>query len=162
MRHGRDGAGIRTSEDLETGRDRFHLIPMIHPDLLAAAVQIGKQRMRLARVEQRQSVLAFIALADAPAQLVGHKLLAVANAQHRALGGKNGRIDARTAGLVDAVRASRNNEAAPAAQLSRGRLAGANVGVHAQIANFPGDEMTILTARVEHGDLRNGFRSVQT
>ncbi len=38
-------------------------------------------------------------------------------------------------------------------QLRGGRFTGFHVGIHAQIANLPRDEMAVLAARVEDGDL---------
>jgi hypothetical protein len=108
--------------------------------------------VRLA-LESRETVLALFALADATAQDVRHKLLAVADAEDGAIGGENLRIDLRAARLVNAVRAARDDDALAAGQLGRGSFAGLNVGVDAQIADLPSDQVTILPARVEDGDL---------
>src|SRR5208337_1719348 len=104
-------------------------------------------------MESSGSILALLALADVAAQYVGHELLSVADAEHGATGGENLRIDLRAAGFVDAVGAARDNEAFPARQLRGRRFAGLNIGIDAQIANFPGDQMAVLPARVEDGDL---------
>ncbi len=131
---------------------RGYLIAMVHPDL-QLAVQIGEERMGMNGSKSRESVLALFAFPDAAAQHVSHELLAVADAEHGAAGGENVRIDLGTAGLVDAVRAAGDDDSFAAGQLGGRCFAGLDVGVHAEIANLPGDEMTILSARIEDGDL---------
>ncbi len=103
--------------------------------------------------KSRETVFAFLALPDAAAQHVSHELLAVADAEHGAISGKNLRIDLRTAWLVNAIGAAGDDDALTASQFGSRRFARLDVRVHAQIANLPGDEMAILAARVKDGDL---------
>ncbi len=42
-------------------------------------------------------------------------------------------------------------------ELTGGSVAGANLRIDAKFANFPGDQVTILTARIENGDLSAYF-----
>ena len=149
---GRHGTCKRAAQDIETFGSQFHLVAMIHPDL-QLTVQTGKKRVRAPGLESGESILALLTLADAPAQHVGHQLLSIADAEHRATGGENLRIDLRAAGFVNAVRTPGDDNALPAGQLGSGRFAGLNIGIHAEVANLPGDQMTVLAARVEDGNL---------
>src|SRR5215469_11762069 len=110
MRHRRDRASSCAGEHVEPRRHRFHLISMIHPYLLPAAVEAREQSMWLGWFQKRETVLAFIAFAHTAAELIRHQLLAVTDTENGAAGGKNHRIDARAIRLIHAVRSTRNDQ----------------------------------------------------
>src|SRR5580658_7985279 len=109
--------------------------------------------MRLHPLEQRQTVLALLALLHFAAQRESHALLAVADAEDGAAGMKNSRVDLRAAGLVDAVGSARDDEPLASGQLARRSFTRTYVRINAQVANFPRDQMAILPARIEDGNL---------
>ena len=83
-----------------------------------------------------------------------HELLSVADAKYGNALGKDGWIDRRAAALIDAVRSARNYQTSAVAQFARRSLARADFRRDAKVANLSSDEMTILPARVEDGNLR--------
>src|ERR1700685_3113635 len=125
---------------------------MIHPDL-ELTVQTGKELVSTRRLESGEAILALLTFANVATQHMGHELLTIANAEHGAAGGENLRIDLRAAGFVNAIRAAGDDDALAARQIRIRWFAGLNIGMHAQIANLPGDQMAVLAARVEDGNL---------
>src|SRR5271170_3277929 len=109
--------------------------------------------MRLRPIEHSQTVLALVALSHVTAQIVGHELLSITNAEHGARRIENRGINVGAVTFIDAVGPARDDQAGAAAQFGRRSIARADFRVHTQIANLSGDEMTVLAARVEDGDL---------
>ena len=83
-----------------------------------------------------------------------HKLLAVADAEYGNALGKDGWIDRRAAALIDAVRSARNDETFPATEFARRSFARPYFRRDTKVANLSRDEMTVLPACVEDGNLR--------
>ncbi len=111
MSHGGHGASGGAAEHVETLGSSLHLVAMVHPDLRVRRSDRRRAGAACAVRESRKSVLAFVAFADAAAQHVRHELLAIADAEHGATGGENGRIDLRTARFVDAVGTAGDDDA---------------------------------------------------
>jgi hypothetical protein len=80
-------------------------------------------------------------------------LLAVTNAEHGRAARKHGRLKRGARIVVDARGSPGHNDAARAPERFRGSLAGKDGGRDAEVPNLTGDQMTILTARIENGNL---------
>ena len=102
MGHRRDPAGFGAGQHFKPGRDGFHLIPMIHPDL-AIPVEASEQRMLLYLAQSRETVLALFAFTYSTAEHMCHELLPIADAEYGNALGKDGWIDRRAAALIHAV-----------------------------------------------------------
>ena len=134
---------------------------MAHPDLLRAgdAVEQGAGRAGAVRrqVQRGQAVLALDAQLNRPAQQMGHELLAVADAQHPCAALKNGGIDSGASRIVNAVGAAGDDQPPRAGEIGRRSFAGADLGIHPQIANFARDQVTVLAPGIQDDDLGGGF-----
>ena len=124
-----------------------------HPDRLLA-VEAGEQRIVGGDADVGRAVFAVIERDDVAAELVGHQLGAVADAQDRDLAGPDGRIGARGALVVDRVRAAREDDRAGPAALEFGvrRVVRQELAVDVELADAPGDELGELAAEVEDDD----------
>src|SRR5262249_22511870 len=96
--------------------------------------------------------------ADGAAEQVSHELFAVADAQHRRTEVEDLRIYSGTAGIVDAARAARDDDAPNAREIRGRRLAGAHLRVHAEVADPTGNQVTILASGVQNCYLRFGVQ----
>src|SRR5579875_2823395 len=85
--------------------------------------------------------------------------MAVADAENGISGVQNRRIYVRTAGFVNARRATGNDDPFAGAQPGSRCVAGLDIGEDSKLANTARDEMRVLAARVEDGDLRRRCRS---
>ena len=151
---GGDGARGGAAGDAEAGGQRGYDVAMVHPDLLRAG-EAGKQGVgAVLDFERGQAVLAFVALAHRSAESVRHDLLAVADAHHGRAEGEDGGVDSGAGGVVDAAGAAGDDDALDVREFGGGGFAGADLGVDAQFADFARDEVTVLPAGVEDGDLR--------
>lgn len=81
--------------------------------------------------------------------------MTVANAEYGKTGGEDGRINVRTALLEHARRAAGDNDALSAPKRRRRYIAVRHIRVDAQFADPAGDQMRVLAARVQDGNLRN-------
>jgi len=118
--------------------------------------------MTVSGMEARIAVFALIALPDLTAQLVRHELLAITDPENGCTPVENRRIDLRAAAFVDAVRTAGNDQTLAPLQLAKRGFTWLDFGVDTQVTNLPGNEMTILAACVQNGDLgrrRVGLRS---
>ncbi len=153
--HG-EGRAVRNAGDGETGRQRGHPVAMAHPHLVALARlpdPLGQRRLVL-DLDQCPAELAMVLALDLAAELEGHGLLAVADAEHR------------DPGLVDRHRRQRR-----ALVEHRGGSAGEDDGlgrepghpllglgkrhdfaVDARLADAPRDELGYLAAEVDDED----------
>ena len=152
MRHRGNGASGSAAQNVKALGNCLHLVAMVHPDL-QLAVQAGEQFVRLPRFKARESVFALFAFPDTTFQDMRHQLLAVADTKHGSAGSENSWIDLRAARFVNAIGTAGDDNALTACQLGSGSFAWFYVGVHAKIANLPGDEMTILAACIQDGNL---------
>lgn len=92
---------------------------------------------------------------DTAAHLEGDHLLAVANAEDASaeFRGQDFGIDSRAARFVDAARAAGDDDAFTPSEFAGWDIAGLNLGVNTEVADFAGDQVTILTAGVQDGYL---------
>jgi len=107
------------------------------------------ERFRVARIHIRRAHLS-----DLTSKQMRHELLTVADAEHGRTRSEQRRIDGGAARIVHARRTARNNDAL-APEERRGRsLAGHDLRIHSEVANFAGDQMAVLSAGIEDSDLR--------
>lgn len=111
---------------------------------------------RFSEIEVRETELTLVPLADRPAQQMRHQVLPVTDAERRMPILQHGDIDAGAVGIVDTVWTARDDESARARQFRSGRFARTDIGIDAEIPDFPRDQVAILTACIENGDLRFG------
>ena len=126
---------------------------MAHPDLLCAG-EPGEHGVGcLVELKRRQAVFALDALADLSAEQVRHQLLPVADAEHRDAQREDGGVHGGALGVVDAARSAGDDEALGSGEFRRRRLAGANLRVHAEVADLPGNQVAILPPGIEDDNL---------
>src|SRR5580658_7559744 len=82
------------------------------------------------------------------------QLVPVADTKHRHALCEQPRINVRAPGFIHTRRPSGNDDALARAQFFRWRLARLHIGEHAQLAHLPRNQMRVLAASVEYGDLR--------
>ncbi len=68
---------------------------------------------------------------------------------------ENSGIDVGAAGFENAGGAARDDQTETVFELIGWRVAGLDFGVYAEFTDSTGDQMCVLTARVENGDLRD-------
>ena len=149
-RHRRVAAG---GERVEARRQLGDMVAVAHPHR-KLAVEAFEQAVRLADREKGGAVLAGRARVDLAAEVMGDQLHSVADAQHRNAGAQRLRVDLRRAGLVDARRPAREDEAGrlPALQLVPWRRAWHELAVHARLANATRDELAVLRTEIQDED----------
>ena len=151
VRHGGDrriGAGRR---DLEARRQRGHLVAMAHPHVEGAS-QVLEQRAAATHLQFGVAELAVRRTFHCAAELHGHGLHPVADAQHRRAAREHRVVDARRGGGGDRLRAARENDAArrEGAQRVFVDVEGADLAVDAVFAHPAGDELGGLGTEVQH------------
>ena len=112
-----------------------------------------KLGIAVSQFENREAELALIALANYAAEKMRDELLAVTDAKYGGAACENGGLKGRARIVVDARRSAGDDDAARGAERFRGGLAGKNSGGDAKVPNLTGDQMAILTARIENGNL---------
>jgi hypothetical protein len=97
----RDRRVGRGRDDAEARRRRGHAVAVAHPHgvFLAALPYAGHQRALRRHLDLGAAELAVVAALDLAAELVGHRLLAVADAEDRHAGGIEFRRRQRRAGI---------------------------------------------------------------
>ena len=104
-------------------------VAVAHPDLLPAA-QPFKQRIgNWVHLQGRHAILAPFAFAHLAAQQMRHKLLAIADAEHRNAAREDRWVHRGAARIVHAAGAAGNHDAARGRQFAGGRLARPDFGV---------------------------------
>jgi hypothetical protein len=139
---------------------------MAHPDLLASG-DAAEERIfmvkRGAEVELGETVFAAIAFLDLSSEEVRHQLLAIADSENGDAGGEQEGVDGGTAGIVDAGGSSGDDYAFYTSinpgKGGGGSLTGKDFGEDSEVAHFSRDEMTVLAAGVENGNLCGQFLS---
>src|SRR5258706_15088704 len=79
--------------------------------------------------------------------------MAVADSQHRYAGVEKLGVHLRAAWIVNAGRATGKDHTAEGRQLLRGRVGGQDLSEDAELANLPGDQVSVLADAVELRDL---------
>ena len=126
---------------------------MAHPHLLAGC-HAFEQGIRTGKVELRHAVFALFALFDGSVEQMRNELKTVADAEHwHNPAGEKCSIQRGTAGFVDAGGPARYDDTLAMGEFNRRRFTRTDIGVDAELAHFPRDEMCVLAARVEDGYL---------
>ena len=151
----RRGIGLgRGVEAFRQARDR---VAVAHPDGLLA-LDAGEQRVVRGDADVGRAVLAMVERDDVAAELVGHQLGAVADAEDGDAARPDGRIRPRRARVVDRVGAARQDDRARAATLELlvRRVVRQQLRVDVELADAPGDELRELAPEVEDDDRSRG------
>ena len=101
------------------------------------------------------AVLAHLGVADLAAERHGCDLMAVAKAQDGKAQVKDGRIDGRSVLGIHRSRTAGKDErrGVHLANLVGRDVAGNNLGIHIEVADATGNELTVLRTKVEYEDL---------
>jgi hypothetical protein len=91
-----------------------------------------------------------------------NELVTVADAKDRRFYVENLWVNVRATRLVDTTRTTRDNDAPSRAQDRTRCVAWLNIRVHTEFAYAPRNKVRILTAGVEHRDLRSRYEVMQT
>src|SRR3954462_2679138 len=155
LRGGWSGFGLGgCGEAVREARDG---VGVAHPDGLFgvdAAEQVAVRR----ETHPRWAVLAVVERDDVAAELVSHQLGAVADPEDRHLAGPDGRVRSWRAGVIDGIRAPRQDvgsRAAPFELVVRG-VERQELGVHIELPNAPRGQLGELAAEVEDDDRASG------
>ncbi len=126
---------------------------MAHPDR-SAGRQAGQQRLVADGTDGGRAVLAPLRRSHPTAELMGHQLDAVADAQDRDPSLPQPRVGLRRVGVVDRCRSAGQDDAhrpAPLDLVPR-RVMGEQHRIDVQLPDPPRDELGVLPAEVEHDD----------
>src|SRR5579862_4025660 len=143
-------------DDAKAGRQHLDPVAMAHPHLLAAALgpKAVEERALAGDLDEGAAEFAMIGARDPPAELRAHRLLAIADAEHR---------HAEREDLVGRARRSMLHHRSRAAREDHGlgregcelRIAHAermDLSIDAALAHAPRDELGYLAAEIEDED----------
>ena len=150
MADGGERAGGRSGEWHEILRDAVDLVAVAHPDIRLRG-HPGEERRLVDHLTGRPPVFAGGGLPHAAAQGVACQLHAVADAEHGNPQPKQRGVAPRGSRLVDARRASREDDA-PGGQIPdplRGDVVADDLAVHVLLPNPAGDQLRVLRPEVE-------------
>ena len=159
--HGGDRAARRVAHQLEAGRHVEHLVAVAHPDLQHAVAFVGdevvdavQQRGMAARAHFGVAEFAHQAVLDLAAQLRGHGLHAVADAQHRHAQLEHGLRRARRFAFQRGAVAARQDHAGGAVVAHElvADVVREHFGEHAGVAHAAGDQLGDLGTEIEDED----------
>ena len=156
-----DRAAGRRREHLEALGRRVHGVAVAHPHRLRRRAA-RQDRARGRDLDGRAAVLTLTRLRDGPAERRGHRLEAVADAEHRHPGLEQRRVDERGARRVHRRRAAGQDDRGRVLgqQVRDGRRVRHDLGVDVGLADASGDQLRVLRAEVhdEHGTVGGGGR----
>ena len=117
-----------------------------------------EQRVVPGDLDCRRAVLAARGRGDVAAQLQGHQLGAVADAQHREPAAPDRCVGLGGVGVVDGHRPAREDDGPDAAalELVHRRVVGQELGVDVELTHPARDQLRELAAEVQHGDRSGG------
>ena len=152
--HGGNRAHVGAGGD---GKAFGHLgngVAVAHPHGLLhgrGVKELGASRAR----NGSAAVLAHLGVTDLAAERHGRDLMAVAKAQDGKAQVKDGRIDGRSVLGIHRSRAARKDErrGVHLANLIGRDVAGNDLGIHVEVADATGNELTVLRTKVEYEDL---------
>ena len=153
---GHIGAGVGVGHQSEALRHLLHVVPVTHPgDALG-----GKALEELAgRIEIRLGLAVLpggvvLGLGNPAAQVMGHQLTAVADAQDGHAPGENGRVHLGGFGIIHAVGATGKDDAdgIHGADVRQRGGVGLYLAVDAALPDPAGNELIVLSAEVQHDD----------
>ena len=160
--HGRHRAGHGVSQHPEAFRGLLHLIGVAHPAMAGGAHAVGKGIVHIVYLHDGAAVFPLRAAFNGRAVQMGHQLHSVANTQDRHTHPKNffiypGRIRIQYAGRATgedhALRFQRP-------YFLRRRRVGQHQGIYVQFSYSPGDQLGILSAKVQNDYALRFFRHV--
>ena len=150
-----EGGVRRGGEDLEARRQRGDAVAVAHPDLLAAGEEEAVEE-RVAGVagggEIGAAELGVVAALDPAAERVHHRLLAVADAEHRHAEREDLGVGAGAAGVGDAGGAAGEDDRLRAEGGEEGgghAVEGVDLAVDARLAQPAGDQLGDLAAEID-------------
>ena len=140
----------------EAGGQRRDLVTMAHPHLMALTPrpQAVEQRAFVLDGDERLAELAAVALFDLATQLLGQRLLAVADAQHRQAAIQDRLRNARAILVDDRGGATRQDDGRgldPRERLTSG-LEGHDLAIDPRLAHAACDELGDLAAEIDDED----------
>jgi hypothetical protein len=143
----------RAGDDARPGRRGRDGIAVAHPDRLLER-QPGKKLALPLTSEVRLAELRDARSLDSSAELPGHELHPIADAEHRDAELEEPPVDSRRAIRVDGRRPAGEHERARAAALDVGRPdpVGHELGVDPALADAPRDQLRVLTPEIDHED----------
>ena len=159
--HAGDRAGGRGAHDLEARGKLGNLVAVAHPDLEHAVAFLGAEVLNAFEklgvtvgADFGVAELTLRAAFDATAELLGHRLHAVADAENRNAGFEHGLAGLVVAFFIGAhVRAGKNDALRVVfADEFRRHVVGMNFTVDVGFAHAAGDELGHLAAEVENED----------
>ena len=155
----RDRRRLRRGGDARPGRRGGHGVAVAHPDDLLGR-EIVEERPRAVQLDVRLPVLGDVVRLDGAAELAGHELHAVADAERRDAEAEDRRVGERRALGVDRGGAAGQDQRR---RIARAKLVGAEpvrdeLGVDARLAHPSRDQLAVLAAEVEdeHGPVLGG------
>ena len=154
--HGGAGVG-RAARQAEAGRDAFEPVAVAHPDLLLV-LDLGQQARPVEDAQGGEAVLALLRRDDLAAEEVGHELDAVADAEDGHAELEDALVRVGRALAVDALRPAGEDEGRRLRLADRGerRRVRQDLGVDAELADLPGDELGVLRPEIEDEDFLHG------
>ena len=133
------------------GGRRDHAVAVAHPGGLRRK-QLAEQHAAFGQLDRGLAELSHAGVRDLASERVGHRLHAVADAQHRYPEMEQAGIDHRRTRLVDGRRATREDYADGVAgsHLGRGQLVRDDLRVHPALPHPTRDQLRVLGPEVDH------------
>ncbi len=150
----REGRAVAGGDGAKPRRQRHHPIAVAHPHLLART--LGPQPLEQLAVvdhdDERAAKFAVIGTLDLAAELVAHRLLAVADAEHRHPGAEHPVGRPRRFGAGDrGGSAGKDDRARPeVGEPVLGGVERVNFAIDPVLAQAPGDQLGHLAAEIEN------------
>jgi hypothetical protein len=144
----------RRGEHLEAGRRRGDLVAVAHPDVLLGRLTAEEHAAVVHDDGIRRAVLAQARVGDLAAELLGHHLEAVADAERRHAELQHAGIERGRPGLVDRRRTAGEDDRDGVLGLDLGRGDGVrhDLAVHTRLAHPTRDELRVLGSEVDDED----------
>ena len=151
--HGGDGADVGGRRDGEALRHARHGVAMAHPHGLGVRRAVQDPACALAR-DGGGTILALLGVADLAAELDGHDLLPVAEAEDRNAEGEDLLVHVGGVVRVHGGRTAREDDGGGrhAGDLLRGDVARHDFRIDVKVAHAARDELAVLGAEVEDCD----------
>ncbi len=159
IRHGGERRIVAGGDDLESRRQRRHAIAMTHPHIqqapalrVAIVLEAIEQRRGIRRPDLRRAEFPVRGSFDLTAELRGHGLHAIANSQHRHAQRIHFARRFESLGVVNRFRSARQYDGfgCEGLDLADRRIAGIDLGVHADFADAAGDQLRVLSTKIEN------------
>src|SRR5271156_4162222 len=153
--HRGDGARNRAREYLETGRRSEDGIAVRHPSTCFRVDSLEERRFAR-NIERRRAEFAVLRTHDLAAEIAGHELHAVADAEERDARGQHPRVDAGGALRQRALRAAGENDRRgfAALDIAPRRVVRQYLGIDVCFAHAARDQLRILRAEIQNYDGR--------